>query len=128
MRRYTVQQVADIFDVTAVTVRSWINKGDLKVTKEEIISGGPARYKTHIGEDQLRRYIDKHPKYEYVREKLFPKDVHAEERRLEINECFTQLKRMKNDVNALVVHMNVLIEHLNELLKLEKGENEEQSE
>lgn len=41
MRRYTVQQVADIFDVTAVTVRSWINKGDLKVTKEELISGGP---------------------------------------------------------------------------------------
>ncbi len=120
MRRFTVSQVAEYFDVTTGTVRSWLNSGKIQGIKQDQLNAGKPRYSTFISEIEIKRFIEEHPKYNYVMEKIFPKDDTVENRRQEINNCFDCLKNMKKDCNTLVRDINVLIEHLNALLELEK--------
>lgn len=120
MRRFTVAQVADYFDVTTVTVRSWLNQGKIQGFKQDQLNPGKPRYVTLISETELKKFIENNPKYSYVIEKLWPKDETVEARRTEINACFSRLKIMKEDCNKLVQDMNALIKHLNTLLDLEK--------
>lgn len=119
---YSVSQIADLFDVCTETVRKWINDGKLRASKEDQLNFGKPRYKFYASAKQLDEFIKKNPRYDYVREKLHPEDPQKETRRTEINECFAELKNMKDDINMLVRNMNNLIEHLNTLLRLEKEE------
>ncbi len=120
MRRFTVAQVSDYFDVANGTVRSWLSNGKIRGVKQDQLNPGKPRYTTFISEQEIKRFIDDNPKYNYVIEKIWPVDETAEERKTEINECFDRLKFMKEDCNKLVRDMNILIEHLNKLLELEK--------
>lgn len=81
MRRFTVAQVAGYFDVSSTTVRSWVNDGKIRGIKQDQLNAGKPRYTTFISEKEIKKFIDGHPKYNYVVEKIWPVDETAEERK-----------------------------------------------
>lgn len=71
---YNIKQISKWCDVHPVTVRRWIQKGELKATKHPY-------HRYLISREELEKFLDNHPKYAHIRPTLDKFDAIREVRR-----------------------------------------------